>query len=100
MKAFLVALIIVSTGFCQTSPHLEARYAGRITEVKLLNMGDDQDNIYLWVLTDKEYVVKGVKHIPYLYVGDSLFEYWSNYVKIGVGTRRDLVIYEIKKYDR
>lgn len=99
MKTFLVALIIVSAGFCQSAPHLEARYAGRVTEVKLLN-NNDQDCLYLWVLTDKEYVIKSVKHIPYIYVGDSLFEYWSNYVKIGVGTRRDLVIYEIKKYDR
>lgn len=99
MRSFLIALIIAGAGFCQSAPHLKAHYAGRITEVKLLSMYN-LDSIYLWVLADKEYVVKGVKHIPYIFIGDSLFEYWSNYQKIGVGTRRDLIIYEIKRYDR
>jgi hypothetical protein len=95
MRTFLIALIIVGSGICQISSHLEARYVGRVTEIKLFNI-NDIDHIYLWVQADKEYMVRGVKHIPSIYIGDTLFEYWSNYQKIGVGTRRDLVIYEIK----
>ena len=99
MKIILILLTVFSLGFCGSPRHLEAKPAGVVTEVKVLNV-DDQETVSLWVSANKEYIVKGKHLIPPIAVGDTLFEYWADYRKIGVGTKRDLIIYEVEEDSR
>jgi len=96
MKFFIAILLIVGLGFCQMPRHFEAHYVGVVTEVKIVGASDV---ISLWVLTDRygDYVAKSFGEIPRIYVGDSLYEYWTNYQKTGIGTSRGLVIYSIEE---
>lgn len=98
MRSFLILLTVILSGFCQVSHHMDTRSLGVVSEVKLLYM-DDQKTVFIWVKADQEYLVKGKNEIPYIYVGDTLFEYWADYKKMGVGTRRSLTIYEIADQD-
>ena len=97
MRTFLVILIFICSGFCQIPQHIETRFAGVVSEIKLLSM-DDQKTVFIWIKAGQdEYVVKGKNQIPYIYVGDTLFEYWADYQKVGVGTKRGITIYEIQE---
>jgi len=96
MKWLTTILLIYGLGYSQMPQHYETHNAGIVTEVKIVGAGDV---ISLWVMTDKgrDYVVKAFNEIPRIYVGDSLFEYWVNYQKTGVGTTSGLVIYDVEK---
>lgn len=96
MKFFLIILFIVCSVFCQVSRHMETRLAGVVTEVKMLYM-DDQKAVYILVRASQNYTVIGHNEVPYIYVGDTLFEYWADYRKIGVGTKRNLFIYKLSE---
>lgn len=92
-------LIIFIFGIC-TGDHVPSnfysQFVGIVSEVKLISMDADINTIF-WVKADENYFIKGKKHIPYIYIGDSLFEYWADFMKIGVGTRKNVTIYEINE---
>jgi len=93
MKKLLPILLIFSI-YAGVPSNFESRFVGIVSEVKLISLDEDNNTVFL-VKANQSYFIKGVKHIPYIYIGDSLFEYWSDFRKIGVGTRKKLTIYEI-----
>lgn len=86
-------LLFVSFVLLQASvPSIECRFAGIVTDYKILSF--ELDSSYTcWVQTDiNQYCVKGSFGFPKIYVGDSLFEYWINYDKCCVGTKKNNVL--------
>jgi hypothetical protein len=95
----LVLIVFLSTvvfGQFSRPVNIEARFVGVVQDLKILG-ADDQNNVSMWVSADKDYVVTGKGIIPYIYVNDSLYEYWVDYQLKGVGTTRYITIYEIQK---
>jgi hypothetical protein len=92
-------LVFIFSLYASVPRNFESRFIGIVTEVKLISMDEDKNTIF-WVKTDDDYFIKGKNQIPYIYVGDSLFEYWSDFSKLGVGTKNNLTIYELVKSDQ
>ena len=93
MKTTIIILLFFSFGFCELLRHYEKRYVGIVTEVKLIDIKGS--TTYLWIKADKDFIIKDENHIPFIYVGDSLFEYWLNYRQLGVGTSNNINIYKV-----
>lgn len=94
MKIFILILILVSSEFCQLPQHIKKRFVGIISDVKIVKI---DNNICLWIVSNDDYLIKCEQYIPHIYIGDSLFVYWINYRKVGIGTQNDINIYNIEK---
>ena len=91
-KILFFFLILFNAAFCQQPRHIDIRFAGVVTEVKLIGINDNE--ITCLIVANSQYITKNVAFIPRIYIGDSLFEYWINYQKVGIATSHDLVIYK------
>ena len=99
MNKIGLILVFIFSIYAVGPRNFESRFVGIVTEVKLISM-DNENNFVFWVKADQDYLIKGKDHIPYIYVEDSLYEYWADYNKMGVGTKKKLTIYEIVKPDQ
>lgn len=97
MKKILLILFLFSVPLCAPSS-TTIRYGGVVREVKALGV-DVNDNVVCWISADnKIYVTKTKSYMPRIYIGDTLFEYWINYRRSGVGTSKGNRLYEILNY--
>lgn len=95
MKLGLIILFCIAVVLSQPLT-IETRFVGVVNDLKILSM-DDQENVLMWVSANRDYRILGKKHIPNIYLNDSLFEYWVNYQFRGIGTHRNFFIYEPQK---
>jgi hypothetical protein len=97
LKQILIITLFILPLFART-PHVDTRFVGIVSEFKVISM-DKQENIICWVKISeiKEFYIRDKSHIPNIYVGDSLFEYWVEYQKCCVGSSKDSVMYQIIK---
>lgn len=93
---FIFAFVSILFG----APHsIITRDIGSVTEVKLLGITESDDVLCL-IRTDRNtYVIKNRHDMPFIYVSDTLIEYWINYRRNSVGTKSGNRIYEILNYD-
>jgi len=96
-----ILMILLVLPLLAKTPTIESRYIGHVTDFKILSMNDEKEVIcYVQTETMRDFRIKGTNLIPYIYVGDSLFEYWIDYQLCCVGTHRYLQMYEIIKESR
>jgi hypothetical protein len=92
---FFLVLVFITAVFSRPLK-VETHFVGIVTEVKIISI-DNQNKVEFWVNADKTYTILGKGHIPYIYINDSLFEYWVNYQRVGIGTTKNPIFYEIIK---
>lgn len=98
MKKWALVILLSTAVFGQfnRSPNITARFAGIVSDLKFISV-DEQENVLVWVSAKKGYYISGKGHIPYIYLNDTLYEYWVNYQFKGIGTPRNYFIYEPRK---